>query len=289
VLVDFVIPPQYDGTLSALGPPPFLIGLNAGPVWVRFSITDVPVNTTDWDGSGSFEDGETEDYLLLVDAGAMHDLGDAPDSSNSFGAAMTAYPPGGPPGIAANYPTVYQTGSPPYGPIHWQPTAIAFLGNAVTLENEADIGPDQDPTNNIIPAADQPDNDGADDGLLLPLVFPHCFPAQFNYVVTVVGPMAAPLYVNAWCDWNRDGDWDDIMPCPLGPADEWAVQNEMVIVAGPGSYTFTSLPFLPWHPSMPTDPQPLWMRITLSEQQWPPTGAIAGGEGQLNGDEFGEA
>jgi len=65
VLVDFVIPPQYDGTLSALGPPSFQIGPNEGYVWARFSITERPVGS-DWNGEGTFEDGETEDYLLRV-------------------------------------------------------------------------------------------------------------------------------------------------------------------------------------------------------------------------------
>jgi hypothetical protein len=65
VLVNFVIPPQYDGTLSALGPPDFQIGPNDGYVWVRFSITEEPVEG-DWNGEGEFEDGETEDYLLRV-------------------------------------------------------------------------------------------------------------------------------------------------------------------------------------------------------------------------------
>jgi len=65
VLVNFVIPPLYIGPLSALGPPNFIIGPNPGYVWTRFSITEaaVPYN---WVGEGSFEDGETEDYLLLV-------------------------------------------------------------------------------------------------------------------------------------------------------------------------------------------------------------------------------
>lgn len=69
VLVNFPIPMGYGGPLSALGPPPFLIGPNAGPnsifVWSRFSITEQPV-PQNWDGSGVFEDGETEDYLLEV-------------------------------------------------------------------------------------------------------------------------------------------------------------------------------------------------------------------------------
>ena len=67
VLVDFVVPPLFIGPLSALGPPPFLIGPNSGYVWARFSITEAPVGPG-WAGHGGFEDGESEDYLLLVDA-----------------------------------------------------------------------------------------------------------------------------------------------------------------------------------------------------------------------------
>ncbi len=68
VLVDFVVPPLYIGPLSALAPPNFTIGPNPGYVWARFSITEQAVGQV-WDGSGLFEDGETEDYLLLVNDG----------------------------------------------------------------------------------------------------------------------------------------------------------------------------------------------------------------------------
>jgi hypothetical protein len=67
VLVDFVVPPQYFGPLSALAPPGFSIGPNAGYVWVRFSITEGPVGAG-WEGDGIFEDGESEDYLLQIAA-----------------------------------------------------------------------------------------------------------------------------------------------------------------------------------------------------------------------------
>jgi hypothetical protein len=65
VLQNFVVPPLYIGPLSALLPPNFVIGLNPGYVWTRFSITEtaVPLN---WNGAGEFEDGETEDYLLHI-------------------------------------------------------------------------------------------------------------------------------------------------------------------------------------------------------------------------------
>lgn len=69
------------------------------------------------------------------------DLGDAPDSSNSIAGspAMTAYPATG---TQAFYPTVYVAGSPPHGPLHRWPVAVAHLGPVVTFEIEADIGPE---------------------------------------------------------------------------------------------------------------------------------------------------
>jgi uncharacterized repeat protein (TIGR01451 family) len=69
VLVDFPIPNPYDGPLSALmaAGSGFQIGPNPGHVWVRFSITEVPVGA-DWNGEGGFEDGESEDYLLEIAA-----------------------------------------------------------------------------------------------------------------------------------------------------------------------------------------------------------------------------
>ena len=72
ILDDFLVPNGYSGPLSALmaAGASFTIGPNAGYVWVRFSITETEVTLglppADWDGSGSFEDGETEDYLLKV-------------------------------------------------------------------------------------------------------------------------------------------------------------------------------------------------------------------------------
>jgi hypothetical protein len=65
VLKDFIIPPNFSGPLSLLNPNAFNIGPNSGYFWIRFSITNLPV-LTPWDGSGSFNGGETEDYLIQV-------------------------------------------------------------------------------------------------------------------------------------------------------------------------------------------------------------------------------
>jgi len=72
-LVNFMVPPSYSGPLSGLNPPPIHAGPHFGHMWARFTLSDVPVNAlpdngsgSDWDGSGIFEAGETEDYLVYV-------------------------------------------------------------------------------------------------------------------------------------------------------------------------------------------------------------------------------
>jgi len=216
------------------------------------------------------------------------DLGDAPDSTNNHGQPMTAYPSG----VQGNYPTVYDDGmmSSPVGPLHRSPLSLAYLGRSVSLEIEADIGVDQDPSNNIDPLNDTADLDGADDCLVnLPLNLPHCRWSNFDYLVTVVSP-GTDLYVNAWLDWNRDGDWDDSFTCPNGQVPEWAVQNQLLTSLPVGAHMITSPAFLSWHPV--DTPQDLWMRITLSAQPWRPmglTGASAGGgAGPTGGYTYGE-
>ena len=246
-------------------------------------------------------DPQTEKSLDLAfvitggeEAKAEHDLGDAPDSTNSSGITMTAYPKGGPAGVPAKYPTVYGAGSPPYGPIHWQPRAVAYLGDGVSLENEADVGPDEDGTNNIVPPNDSPDLDKADDGVAVPLVLPYCGQTSFVYRVTVV-PLATieppPLYVNVWFDWNRDGDWNDVLQCPDGTmVPEWAVQNQLLQFVTSGTYDVTTPAFTCWQPQAVPAEEHIWMRITLSEQQWGMVTSVAraGGDGPAAGYEFGE-
>ena len=244
--------------------------------------------------TGFAPDGEVEDYAVRTEDLPQHDLGDAPDSSNHAGANMTAYPSGGPPGVLASFPTVHggAAGLPPFGPLHMQPWAVAYLGRNVTGEWEADVNWDQDVVNNINPAADRPDQDGADDGVAFPLTLPHCRKTSFNFICTATAPVMPPLFVNVWFDWNRDGDWNDVFQCPDGtPAPEWAVQNQPVNFMVPGTYTIATTPFRCWHPSLAI--QPIWMRITLSEVPVPgPLGfsGLAGGDGPLppNSYQFGE-
>jgi hypothetical protein len=65
VLVDFVIPAGFSGSVSALGPPTFVIGPKWDYVWSRFTIGEASVGAG-WNGALAFAYGETSDYLLEV-------------------------------------------------------------------------------------------------------------------------------------------------------------------------------------------------------------------------------
>ena len=202
------------------------------------------------------------------------DLGDAPDSTNNSGnKIMGAYPY--PPSRPGHFPTVYDDGSGfgPYGPVHLNETAVAFLGKVITGETEADTGPDDDGINNLRSGMSSPNHDGGDDGVEMPLVLPDCGWATFNYQVTVIDP-SVDLWVNVWLDFNRDGDWDDMVECPGGPVPEWAVQNQFLFNLPEGLNEIAAPGFRSVHPEDAHDQ--IWMRITLSEQPW--TGGSNPGE-----------
>jgi hypothetical protein len=229
---------------------------------------------------------------------SQSDLGDAPDSTNNFGRNMTAYPKGGPSGVKAFYPTVYNDGrtTGPFGPIHLNAErVVAHLGKQITSENEADTGPDQDIVNNIKPTTNASDNDKGDNGIIFPVNMPKCRWTTLDYTVNVVNP-GTNLYVNVWCDWNRDGDWDDStltnpsLACSKGIVSEWAVKNQYLINLPAGLNQITSKAFLSWHPDVGR--KQIWMRITLSPKPWTVGSAPGvrgnGGSGPRDGHEFGE-
>jgi hypothetical protein len=249
---------------------------------------------------GGFGDHTGEGLISISCDGAEligPDLGDAPDSTNNFGLDMTAYPKGGPLGVKAHYPTVYNDGSTsePVGPIHSDSLAVAHLGKEVSDENEADMGPDQDDLNNIKPQADLSDNDKSDDGVVVPLNMPQCDWTTFDYTVNVIKP-GKKLWINVWCDWNRDGDWDDNtstnpeLACSKGIVSEWAVKNQYLFDLPAGLNQMTTPAFLSWHPENASGE--IWMRITLSEKPWvggsAPGSRGNGGSGPKNGYKTGE-
>ncbi len=204
-------------------------------------------------------------FTIKTKRNPQMDLGDAPDSSNSYDPnTMTAYP-----GVQANFPTIYRIGSPPFGSLHLQPKTVAFLGSDVSFELEADILADDDGINNITPVSDTSNLDGFDDGVSPLPDLPYCRWITFDYTVNVATP-GTNLYANVWFDWTRDGDWDDTPTCPCctsGPAPEWAVKNQFLYNLPAGKNTITSTGFRTWHPD-PNTEKDIWMRISLSEQPW---------------------
>ena len=96
------------------------------------------------------------------------------------------------------------------------------------------------------------------------------------------------MYINVWFDFNRDGDWEDVLKCPLGPtttglAPEWAVQNEKLEGLQMG---LTPLVTRAFRSFSQTPDDPMWMRITLTDGPIDP--AHADGSGPLGGYPFGE-
>ena len=217
------------------------------------------------------------------------DLGDAPDSTNHAGAAMTAYTPGP---VGARFPTVYGPGTAPVvGPNHWYPRADAWLGQGVSAEFDADMMPDEDGILNIDPPADMADQDRFDDGVVRRPPLKHCEPVEMAVMVTV-NPVAPERdrFINVWFDWNRDGDWDDNLDCANGASPEWAVQD-FVTTLGPGSHVITLPVFLPHNMGPNLDPNmDMWARVSIAEGKAPrnPTTALADGRGPDKGYRFGE-
>lgn len=238
-------------------------------------------------------DGETDpdpdnnhaDTTAEVSGGVCADTGDAPDSFNHSGVPMTAYPTGAP----ANFPTVYESNNRiARGPLHRHAKQDAWLGEAVTGERDADLDPDEDPSNNIEPASNMANLDGADDGVAPQAVqLPVCGTAIFPYTITVAP--TAPVrtrYVNVWIDFNRDGDWEDVLTCVVNriprTVPEWAVQNAPTNL-GPGTHNRSTPQFSALRPAGPAEAK--WLRISLSDATAP---LPNDGRGPDAGYQFGE-
>ncbi len=207
------------------------------------------------------------------------DLGDAPASDNNYFLRMSTLP-GGP---DAHFPTVYNPPSGgPSGPKH-QRADLLHLGEKVSPERQADVGPDMDPTNNIMPSIDLSDMDMFDDGWLNPdALFPNCQTQvlQFEvFVDTQLIQLTQQAYLNVWFDGDRNGDWAGLNPCGADPpVPEHIVIDHPLNIAtmGPGLHVVTVTTTVPvFNPQ----PDPAWMRVTLSEQPSVKTGTFVDAAG----------
>lgn len=236
---------------------------------------------------------EPPDSVQWLESAAItpqyRDLGDAPDSSNHPGAAMAAYP-----SVAAAFPTVFDPATGlPQGPAHLDPRPF-HLGRRVSPEAEADVGPDLDPTHNILPNANTPNRDRGDDGVgLYQTSFTRCATTTIP-VRVLIAPAAVAYFqeneqkghINVWIDGNRDGDWADGVQCP--GADQSALEHIVidhqidVVALGPGIHTIP-VPTgpAPWPDALADKPS--WVRVTLSESPSNKpltTGGVAHGDGR---------
>jgi hypothetical protein len=222
--------------------------------------------------------------------GPAPELGDAPDSTNHHGVPNTAYP-----GVPGNFPTVYQVpAGQAAGPFHENATLQALLGNFISREQEADLGPDGDGRNNILRTAagaivNIANQDNADDGWRdRNIRFHHCL--RQTVTVRVSRPLGATvnqMLLNSWIDGDQSGTWTGSGPCfpPFGgppqPSTEWIIQNHPIDMTAipPGSFADIDVPTERVFNT--TEGSPHWMRFTLSEAPAvaPPAGGLPDGRG----------
>ncbi|MBW2981341.1 hypothetical protein KY343_00545 [Candidatus Woesearchaeota archaeon] len=199
--------------------------------------------------------------IIDVPNGTSLDFGDAPESAvttNHFGLNMTAYPKGGPLGVLARFPTVFDPYiKNNYGPCHLRNISADYpkLGTNITNDwNDADVMPDDDNVPNINVTADLPDLDLADDGLIN-ITGSHCGIGNLTFSVT--GTFDKTYYFSAWVDFNRDGDWEDTITDCNGQSIPEQIVKDMEINA-PGIYSNTSWIALN---ALPNDEK--WIRLSL--------------------------
>lgn len=212
--------------------------------------------------------------IVLILA-ALSDLGDAPDSTNHFGASMSAYA-----GVTANFPTVFDPATGlPQGPKH-RFIRPFFLGDQVSREIEADLAFIA-ANRNLDPPNDVPDLDRFDDGVdVAAMNLQHCVTTVVPFKVTIRQVALDRLkaegktgYLNIWIDGNRDGDWDDFLDCDGIQAPEHIVIDQAVLPATAGVFNLVAptgnLPI-----PLSQVGQPMWLRATLSDAPSEKTGQV---------------
>jgi hypothetical protein len=243
----------------------------------------------------SYRPGPSDDIQQVVEPIRLRawDLGDAPDSSNRAGVVMEAYP-----GIQASFASVFD--SPPSalsGPAHARPRLL-HLGRSVSLEADADLGPNA----NLLPEDGLAGRDRHNDGAWpSSWSLSHCEATTIEVQVFISRAVVAwfadqqqPAFLNAWIDANRDGQWGQVVGCPVGRAFEHFVIDYPVDVAalGPG-YHILEVPTgrINWPEQLSN--LPAWIRLTLAEAPSVKIGSVGGisfGDGRGAGEPwlFGE-
>jgi len=227
VLVDQPIGPGFKGPLSWTAPRPFVVGPEAGYVWARFTISEGQV-FPDWNGEGSFEGGETEDYLIEIGMPPEGvEYGDAPEDE-------IAYPVSG---IIGQFPTCILGGS--QGWVQHLRGGQAYFGLQFDYEVDGNSGACA-----LTPPFPPYDLDECFQDFDAGLIMPPSFTIQGGAVVpcrvSQVGALGEPcstavwgtdvdiyvnntsdddMYVNFLADWDQDGDVDILSGAGIGDND----------------------------------------------------------------------
>lgn len=205
-----------------------------------------------------------------------YEYGDAPDQIPGTPDSVNAYP-----GVPGRFPTL--DGVATKGPKHANADQY-FLGERTTIDAPVDA----DGLPNIYAASLVANLDGGDDGWLNRESFTQaidCQPITLRVRVrrALTATIDAPLYLNAWFDGNRDGDWRDSRGCETGGrAYEWIVQDARVnTLPAPGGYVDVDVTTQRLLSNARGDPA--WLRITLSDRKaispTQPAGALPDGRG----------
>jgi hypothetical protein len=285
-IVNVPIPAGYAGLLSGLFPGPIQLGPRAGYVWVRMTVSDQPV-PQGWDGSGFFELGESEDYLLRVDPDQEEELGDYGDAPED----ALAYP-----GILGEFPTCTMVG--PAGFVYHGPIDLVFFGPLLDWELDGNAGTCPQPPYDL----DECDVAGGDAGFTGPTVFSltaagtpvpcgpgqspdltGCFRAKWgvDLDIFVNNFTSDERWVNVLADWDDDAKWTGALTtCPDG-----TVADEHVLVDFPVPPGFSGPLSLLGPPDFTVGMPPLdfaWFRFTIGDQMVGPgwNGEFSFGDGE---------
>lgn len=272
VLIDQYVPNGYSGLLSNVGTTPvvpFYLCDETGPVWVRFSFTEVPLGFN-WEGDGEYDYGETEDYLLMIDPNSQPlalDFGDAPEGKLAYPAS----------GVIGDFPSCL---SPDIndGTYIWHVGNLVYFGDLWDgeLDGNASLCPD-------FPLYDQDEcfND-LDAGLLLPkpytivadtvapcdMISGEAMKSPYQWAVWgddidifVRNLLDLEMYVNVLFDWNQDGDWKDVLNTFGGQIPEHVLANFPV----PGGYEGPLSSLLPDDFRIGPNSGHVWARFMISD------------------------
>ncbi len=165
----FTMQPMNPGVNVLAFPVPASAGIGATFARFRFTTLQTPVNYT-----GLVDDGEVEDYEVLLEEEEKLDFGDAWDTT-----------------LTPSYPTLLVNNG-----AHHIIVPGVFLGG--TIDAERDGQPDRTATGDDL--ALSPDDE---DGVFIPS--PLIASATVNVQVTA----STNGWLNAWIDWNSNSSWAD--------------------------------------------------------------------------------